>query len=397
MVLFSVLNIILLSVLMRDRSLFKPQIFIAYLTPLFLFAVWGFEYSSGGINFFISDEISYAAETFSGFPDLNDRFLWLLVNYWVANYDIYLHGLPLKLMNIPIFVGFFYLLDKIFPSNRNILLLFMLPYLPFSAVFNLRDMAIWFFSTLSIYLSSKSSWKSCSCFLPLIVLFLLRPFAAMLISGLIIIVKTPEILLFIKETANATTRMMRIIVVVVAWTCLLLMAYPQLHNKIETYSAWYEYTTTEGETKHIEGLPDPILTGNGKLDFAIASVRYFLTPMPHSLIKRISTGGSENWGLFDDLVRLVNQTGYYLILHYLLFNSKYLMGAMRALSKTQKMLLISMSMYWPIYSFHLYGVTHQRLKLPLQIALFFLAMAVHQKKQEFKPEILCRYFCLKKI
>lgn len=384
MVLFSVLNIILLFALMRDKSLFKPQIFIAYLTPLFLFAVWGLEYSNGGIKFFISDEISYAAEIFTGFPDFNDRFLWLLVNYWVANHDIYLHGLPLKLMNIPIFVGFFFLLDKIFPSNRNILLLFMLPYLPFSAVFNLRDMAIWYFSTLSIYLSSKSSWKSSSCFLPLIVLFLLRPFAAMLILMLIIVVKTPDILRFIKETASATTRMMRIIFIVVAAAGLLLMTYPQLHNKVETYSAWYEYTRTEGGTKHIEGLPDPILTGNGKLDFAIASVRYFLTPMPHSLLKRISTGGSENWGLLDDLVRLVNQTGYYLILLYLLLNLRYLMGAVRALSKTQKMLLVSMCMYWPIYSFHLYGVTHQRLKLPLQIAFFLLAMAVYTKKQELK-------------
>lgn len=386
MVLFLILNAILVIALHRDKSIRNPKIFIAYAIPIFLLSLWGFEYSSGRIQFFISDEVSYARDAYAGFPEMGDRFLWQLVNYWVANYDIYMNGLPLKLMNIPMYIGLLYLLHKMFPYNGNVLILLplLIPYVAFTAIFNLRDVTIWLFSTMSIYLSSKLSWKSALCIIPLTLLYLLRPFAAMSIIVLILLFKVPEIISYLKKAVNPSLAVLRLLVSISLILVLLVMAYPKVASRIQTYNAWFEYTSFEGKKEHIESLPDnTILTGSNTMDFAIAAVRYFFTPMPHSLIGRIAVGGSENWGLVDDFVRLANQICYYCMIFYLLFNMRYIIATIRSFSKTQIILLISLAMYWPIYSYHLYGITHQRLKLPLQISLFLIVLAVHSKKQKF--------------
>lgn len=388
MVLVLILNIILFFVLLREKLIFKPAIVLAYSIPIFLLALWGLEYGTGRIQFFISDESEYVRDAlFFGFPNMNDRFLWQLVNYWVVHNDIYMSGLPLKLINIPLYVGFIYLLRKIFPYEGIGLLPVLLLYLPFSAVFNLRDVAIWFFSTLSIYLSSKSSWKSGLSVFPLILLYMLRPFAAILIFSLILIMRLPELLSHMKKDRDPSLAMLRIVFSVMLIALLLVIVYPILHQRIEAYSAWVEYTTHEGKMKYEEGLPSPILTGNRAVDFTIASVRYFTTPMPQSLLMRIASGGSEQWGLVDDLVRIINQIGYYGVLLYLLLNYRLIYAAVSSLSRIQGIVIINLAMYWPIYSYYLYGVTHQRLKLPLQISLFLIALAVHNKKREMNEEV----------
>ena len=111
-------------------------------------------------------------------------------------------------------------------------------------------------------------------------------------------------------------------------------------------------------------------------DMAIAMIRYAATPIPTSVLERALEGGSDLWGLVDDSIRLIHQTIYYGMLVYLLAHWKAALIAIQSLSKYQVALTLALLSYWPIYSFHLYGVTHQRSKIPLQIVVFLLVVLV---------------------
>lgn len=381
MILLSTVNILLLCYLLHNNMLLKKEIIAAYLIPLTFLLLWLFELNNGGISFFISDEALYYENAFRGFPRLEDRFLWQLVNYWVVNHDIWADGLPLKLLNIPVYVAFVILLVRIFPYRESYLIPLFLPYSAFCAIFNLRDMAIWFFSTCSIYLWNKDTKSLLLSFAPLVFLYLLRPFVAILIGGILVAGKIYD--LFANNNRSGDKRFNQLLSIL-AVAAILYLIYHPLSQKIVHYFNWYDYTTNEGHDEYVQSLPNAVVTGNIFLDFVISLMRYLFAPMPQSLIVRLLKGGTEQWGLVDDIIRTANQIGYYLIMFYLAFNIKHLLLTVRRITKTQAIFLVSMIMYWPIYAYHLYGVSHQRLKLPLQIALFCLLVMTYNNKNNDK-------------
>ncbi|MDD2496317.1 MAG: hypothetical protein PHE29_14155, partial [Tissierellia bacterium] len=158
--------------------------------------------------------------------------------------------------------------------------------------------------------------------------------------------------------------------------------YPVIEQKTASYIYWFQYTTGEGQEQHILNRNVDFASGNRLKDFAISSVAYVATPFPHSIFIRLLNGGTQQWGVIDDLIRFCNQLIYYCLLIYLFYNMRYLKTILKSLNKVQAIVIIAFLSYWPIYSFHLYGAVHQRLKLPFQIVVFLFAILIFQYKRK---------------
>lgn len=354
----------------------KPKtiifILLSLFPPVLFLLLWLSEYSTGNIDFFTSDEMHYYMVGSSGLPVLSDRFIYYLINYWIINHDIYLHGFSLKIINIVFYLGLIIVVYKIFDKNKYVFLLpFLLPYFAYLAIFNIRDTMILFFTALTIYFYFDKKYVLLSI-ISIIILYLLRPFAAMLLLAIII-------LLYVFRSIGSVIKgkiNIKAIVVLVSMIVLLLIVSNTLISKISTYQNWLEYTTGEGEQQHIESVSGGSTFGNRGLDFIVSAVRYVTTPQPISLLKRLFQGGSNTWGITDDFVRLLNQISYFILLFFIIVNFKHIPIVFKVLKKSQAILIITLLSYWPIYSFHLYGITHQRLKIPFQIVVFLIFLII---------------------
>ena len=159
---------------------------------------------------------------------------------------------------------------------------------------------------------------------------------------------------------------------------------PVVRHSIVKHYNWFIYTTFgEGYEMKVEKRVqnDPqYASGNRVKDFCVASVRYAVAPIPTSIFVRILEGGSEAWGVVDDIIRFLNQIGYYVLSGYLIINARNIWPAFHKMSVSGRAFILYLLTYWPIYSYHLYGKSHQRLKLPLQIAILLIAIGVSRYK-----------------
>ena len=351
---------------------------------LFFLIVLSFDYAE--LGFFISDEIYYIDKASQGLLPWPDRYLWHLVNYIVVNFDIYLAGLPLKLINIPISIFSLLLLWKAFDKNFKVFYLpLFLPYYSFVAVFNFRDHLILFFTLFAVITFYSKGLKGLAgSFAAIIALFLLRPFIAVLIFIMLI---GSVFLMGLSRLFHGGVNY-KFCLVVVMTVAIVSVFYAPLIHKFEGYFIWYTYTTTVGSDEHMQIVSGGYATGNRMFDFGVSLVRYVATPLPTSIMFRLLEGGSAVWGWFDDVVRFFNQCGYYFLLIYLLINSKILFQALRVAGAMKNVILCSLMIYWPIYSFHLYGSTHQRLKIPFQLAIFLMFLLVRNRKRNCKLKVV---------
>ncbi len=344
---------------------------------LFFLTILGFSYTE--VGFFKSDEIYYVDTAFNGLLPGPDRYLWHLINYFIVHVDIYLTGVPLKLINIPISVFTLLLLWKVFDKNYNVFYLpLFLPYYTFLSVFNLRDHLIILLSIAAVMAFFSSSLKGRLVFIATIIaLFFLRSF-----SSAIIFIMLFVYIFFVWMGRLFHRRMNYNYFFVIAISIVIvLLFYPLIFDKFDVYYKWYVHTATVGADDHIQRVSGGISTGNRIVDFGISLVRYIVTPLPTSLISRLLQGGSPIWGWFDDVVRIFNQCGYYFLLLYLLINLKVLFRSLKAAAAEKIVIFLLLMSYWPIYSFHLYGSTHQRLKIPFQIAIFLMFLLVRDQKK----------------
>jgi len=359
---------------------------IFFVSIVFL-SLFSLECSLRGIGFFASDELFYINSALDNLlPDLN-RFLWYFINNLIINYDISFNGVALKLINIPIAASFLMVLWLIFKDKKVFLISVILPYFAFIATKNLRDIPIFLFTALTILLFHHR--KPIYMVLSLIslgMLFLLRPFAAIITFIILLLQIFLLIIKSLKRLAISKRVSQKIVILIIIGVIISPFVVPVVRSFIVKSYSWFTYTTfEEGYKMRLERrtLNDfRFSTGNKSLDFCVASVRYVVTPMPTSLLGRFMKGGSNQWGLVDDLIRLVHQIGYYFLLGYLGLNFRNIWLVFRQMSAAGRAFILCFLTYWPIYSFYLYGVSHQRLKLPLQIAVFLIAMCVSAYKKK---------------
>ena len=376
---------------------------LIFFLSFFLLFLFVFEYAMTRIDFFISDELYYINFESGKAVQDNSRLLWLQINEWILNDDISLDKFVLKIINIPIAAGLLLLLWFMYDKNRKIfLLVLILPYLPFLATKNLRDIAILFVAALAIssFHSQKPLHVLISMF-SLVALFFLRPFAAFFI---IVIFLAQLAYLFVKYVTELKVQKVfakKIFLLLLVLLILLPGALVTVESRITQYFDQFIYATGEGLDARTEGRVGSnefYNSGNTGRDFIIASVRYVFTPMPFSFFLRVLYGERTEWGLLDDIVRLLNQVMYYILLCYILINARFIWDAFRQISLSGKTFICYLLTYWPIYSFYLYGVSHQRLKLPFQIAIFLLSLAIYEQKRrsQLKHEKIRADFKFKK-
>jgi hypothetical protein len=350
---------------------------------LFFLTILGFSYTKSG--FFRNDELYYIDLAHRGLLFDPNRFLWIFINYIIVNFDVYLAGLPLKLINIPISIFSLLLLWRAFDKNLKVFYLpLFLPYYSFISVFNFRDHLILFF-TLAAVISfySKGLKGLMGFFAAIIALFFLRPYAAAII---LIMLVGYVFILWLLQIFHGRIKYKYWLVIVISVAIVSVFSTLIIH-KFNVYYQWFVYTTTVGADKHMQLASGGIATGNRMFDFGFSLVRYIVTPLPTSIMSRLLEGGSLTWGWFDDVVRIFNQCGYYFLLIYLLINLKILFQALRVAGAMKNFILCSLMMYWPIYSFHLYGSTHQRLKISFQLAIFLMFLLVRDRKRNCKRKV----------
>ena len=135
------------------------------------------------------------------------------------------------------------------------------------------------------------------------------------------------------------------------------------------------------EAEFVDRIERTGATGDIIIDLPISMLKYTFSPLPTSLIQRIISGGDSQWSLTDDIARFINQCGYYLLLGYLAIHYKFLKSILFSFNNIQLSIILILFSYMPIYSFYLYGVMHQRLRLPFQVMIFLFAIKIYEYRK----------------
>jgi len=347
-------------------------LFVVFL-PLVFYLLFVVEVGISQLDYLSSDEVGYWNFDFTKIDIGNiDRLYWYVVNYIVKNLDIG-GKLAIKLINIPLLLITLYLLRKMFFSdNRIFLIIFLLPYFGILATKNLRDISLLLFIIATFYFRYYQ---------PRILLFILfsllmlitRPVVGML--TLLIIEGSRLLKLINLKSFFFHLKVKKMVLLYVFFIGILLVAIfsiPYVRKRINSYTYYVEYYTVgDGYQKRIESRAD-FSTGNIIGDYTLGAIRYIVTPIPTSLIGRIIFGNNSSWGILDDIIRLIHQVFYYYFLLYVFLNARYIYIKLRQLEPAAKQLLLLLIMYLPMYTFYGFGVSHQRNKLPFQLAIFLL-------------------------
>jgi len=370
------LFVLVYYIYMRNKENTGLYPIFSIVVPIVIFILFVIEVSFSSLDFFVSDEIDYIKNEKSEFNQL-DRIFWFALNQFLLNVDIF-GNISLKLISIPILFFTLYMLWSIFYMDKRIfLLVIVLPYISFIATKNLRDIFILFFTVSSFFCFYKLKPRWIVIF-PISLLFLIRPFIGFLIISLILYdtyirkVLTNYLNVSIKKGKFIVNlRLFKYVIIVFVITFLLLQI-PYFNKRLGSY--WYYltyYTVGDGYEIRLNssGLKS---TGLKFLDYSYGALRYVLTPIPTSIFGRLLKGGSSDWGIIDDFIRVLNQVFHYLLLIYVSLNIKNILKKLRICSAEIRLLTITLLMYLPIYTFYGFGAGHQRIKIPFQIAIFLM-------------------------
>lgn len=343
--------------------------------PIVLYVLFVIEVQFSALKYFDSDEINYLYQI--GYNLNLDRFFWFSLNRFLVKID-YGATVSIKLFNIPMLFFTLYMLWAIFFNDKSVfMVVFVLPYLALIATKDFRDVTILCF-TVSVFYTFYKLRKRWLGVILLLFLFILRPFIGFIVIFLIVYD------LFIKEILwNSIsvslvrpkfiikTRFFKFLTITIL-IYFLFMSIPYVNNRIGSY--WYYltyYTSGEGYIKK-QIARGAIQTGHYLTDYLVGGIRYAITPIPTSVLKRLFHGGTETWGILDDIIRVLNQSFYYLILFYVLVNLKYIYPKFKRSPPEQRLLIILLLCHLPLYTFYSFGIGHQRVKIPFQLAFFLL-------------------------
>jgi hypothetical protein len=340
------------------------------------YLVWLQEHLLGRVDYFISDERYYVdqalAPTFSWQSLASHGFLWIAINRWMTSVDFGLGVHGLKVLNVPILLCFVVITHRIFSRDHRVLAIpFILPYTMWLALFNMRDLGILLAAAAAIYgLLAPPRIRLAFAVPGSLGLILLRPefFVVLVLACGVAALRN------VRQARPAQIVRVAMIVLLIAAT-----TGPALLDRINRAIVWAEYSKVISYDTFADTRLAQYRTSSILLDGGVSLVRYVLTPFPHSLAGRLVRGGSHEWGLVDDVVRLGSQIGYYACLVILLARLGRLRAVFRGLTSSQLAMLIFLLAYAPIYGIHLFGVSHQRLKIPFQIAVALLAIGVSRR------------------
>jgi len=371
--LFAVLCLLVVLACREERVGVRLYIAIVGLICAGLYIVWLEEHLLGRIAFFISDEAYYydtaASPSFRWGALSQHGYLWLAVNRWMMEVDFPIGRHGLKILSIPMLLLSILLLYRIFDRDPRVLVIpLILPYWMWMSIFNMRDVAILTAAFAVIYgLFVKQPSNVMVTAVASIALVLLRP-------EFFVVLALACALVTVKRLRLGSGR--QVWQVVAASAIIVIAVGPMLQARILRVIAWAEYTKFVDYGRFASVRLGEYQTSSQLVDLVVSIFRYVVTPLPHSLFGRLLAGGSTEWGMVDDVVRLGHQLVYFALGMFVLSRIGRLRWLFRSITPAQKATLLFLLAYAPVYGIHLFGVSHQRLKVPFQIAIALIAFGV---------------------
>lgn len=320
-------------------------------------------------NLFVSDEIGYInAIEFAPFGSARGG--WYSLNYLLIHHDAYGH-FALRFVNV-IIAGFILVyVARIFSDGRLALFIIALcPFILAMTYFNLRDLSI-ILSALIVteYLKEK---KYIGVAVGVLMLLVLRPLMIFVFLGLwlfftILDSKSKE------KNKNISSRIFILIFISVP---VAVIGYDYLAGYID----YMTYLSSADDVEH------RTLFANENSSLVLAILTYIFAPLPTSLFERMITSGVTEYGFFHDVLRVLNQLVFFIVLGLItLFSKSYIRALkreVRRLTVEQVTLIFYLLIHAVVYAIHLAGTGHSRLKLPFQIGfmiLFYLSFLRKKK------------------
>lgn len=382
MIIFIVFSVVILIFFYKNKHDNVIQVLFFYYLAIFIFTLKLFEYVFGQIDFFISDEIYYFEEATYNFFEVNDkeRYLWLLLNYIFKNFDFF-GEFGIKLINIPIGLFALVALNRAYGINISpVSYVLFLPYLLVTFTFNLRDNLILLFSILLFISLDKVSIKNIWAVLLLSIgLAFTRPLFILLILSIFLFVKV----MFSENNSSGKRSKGKLILLSAIFIGIGFFLIGQFLQEIVVK---YYINLELMVNNNFENKTDEIgyqLSGNIFKDLANSLFRFILAPLPHSLFKRLFEEITI-WGITDEIVRIIHQSIYFFLLFYLIYNLKSFIVILKRMDHKRLMVTLFLLSQALIYSIYQLGGTHQRTKIPFQLAIFILCYLINNYKKELK-------------
>lgn len=298
-------------------------------------------------TFLYSDELYYYNSYDTVLTDKGRR-LFGFINM-LYNYDI-LGLFFVKTFNIAIVASIIILLSRKMSLSPFKLLLWN-PYLFALAILNLRDALILYILILGI-VYIKNIIKLATVTFPLLSL---RPLSLII------------------PIANFIVTKRRNLLIVSACILFSILIYGELSNY--TYAIKW-YFSEKGFLSRLEKLgQSELYRGSVTKSSIYGVVRYIFTPIPFSLLRELFSGNVSGYGLVHDVLRILNQFMYYLVLVRFFYNSSRIRDV---ILKFWPFLILA-GFYVLVYGFYNLGGGHQRIKLPFQ--LIFTAVLLYLTNQ----------------
>ena len=373
LIILFLLGLVLFISLKIGKEVFIAN-FVVLLGAMILHFVIYLEYNLGiTTDYFLSDEIFYLSEYFRGNVDwqtgnVESRKLWFIING--ALIDTGAADVIFKMVNIPFLLllnCYFYLLSE---KNKLALWLpFILPYLLFISVTNLRDVLIFMSLLGMIYHAFQIGMgHKLLAFVFALLLFNLRPFSLFIGAGVIV-----GFMIFQRDRQIKT--LAKIVVLMVIALVAVILA-PMLKGYYDTV---IYVLSTPGVLR--EGH-----RGFGAFDVVEYFVRSFLAPFPSTLAIMLSQGETHSgWGYAHDIIRILNQLSVMALFVVLGWKSLVALINRRIFDmfefgKYGKILVIIFFFHTLAYALYSAGTMHSRLHLFGNLMILVLVMSVYNNR-----------------
>jgi len=327
----------------------------------FILALW-FLADSGtatiGEGFYSDEAIYIASDTLNPFSSA--RGLWMALNYFLINHDVFGY-FSLRLVNVFGCCFFIIYVSSIFKDGKvSLFVLLLCPFLYAMTYVNLRDFFI--YTSLLMIIKGVRDKAFIEIAIGVFLVLTLRPLMVFILMGIL------ALLLILSNMGGTYKEKLKYLVLFVP--CAAIGFYFGA-GYLDQYLFYMESLQDADGGEHRTVLA----SDNG---FLISFATFILTPLPTSLLDRLLSEGFTEWGSAHDILRVINQTTYYLVAALFMLKIGFGLRVSRiyriitSFDFHQRAALLVFFSFAIIYTIHLAGVGHSRLKIPFQVGLVIL-------------------------
>lgn len=308
---------------------------------------------------FYSDEAVYTASDTAN-PFSSARGFWMALNYFLINHDVFGY-FSLRLVNIFGCCFFIIYLSSIFKDGKlSLFVLLLCPFLYAMTYVNLRDFFI--YTSLLMIVKGIRDKAYIEIAMGVFLILTLRPLMLFVLLAIL------ALLLVLSNVGGTYKEKLKYFVLFVPCAAI---------------GSYFGVEYLDQYLVHMESLQDTdggehrtVLASDNS--FLISFATFILAPLPTSLLDRLLSEGFTEWGSAHDVLRVINQTTYYAVATLFMLKVGFglrvgrIYQVLTSFDFHQRAVLLIFFSFAIIYTIHLAGVGHSRLKIPFQVGLAIL-------------------------